>query len=95
MAQGYILSEKKTMGQAKIMWLLLADFIGIPTSIYGFILNLDNVKSAVIALLAIIYLMVRIFFYVVQKKQAVREKEFQLWNLDMDKQDRIRRTTLQ
>lgn len=73
----YLSSEKKTMAQAKILW-LLADIIGIPMTILGFILNLDNVKSALIAMLAIIFLMIRLYYYVVQKKQAVREKEIEL-----------------
>jgi len=46
------------------------------------------VKSAIIALLVIVYLMVRLYFYVVQKKQAVREKEYDLWFREMDKHDR-------
>jgi hypothetical protein len=70
-------SEKKTMAQAKMLW-LICDIIGIPVSIYGFIINIDNIKSSVIALLVIIYLMVRLYFYVIQKKQAVKQKDIEL-----------------
>lgn len=90
MAKVIYISEKKTMAQAKLVWLLI-DFLGIPISLLGFILNLDNVKSAVIALVALIYLMCRIYFYVVQKKQAVREKELELWHKEIDKEERKRK----
>jgi hypothetical protein len=73
---------------AKIGW-LIADWIGIPLSLLGIVINMDNVKSTVIALLAMIYLMLRIYFYFVQKQQAVREKEIDLWFREQDKQDRI------
>lgn len=90
MSMDQLVLQKKTMAYAKYMWILL-DFIGLPTAVYGFILNMDNVKSSVIGLLAIIYLMCRIYFYVVEKKQAVRKKEFELWNLLMDKMDRLKK----
>lgn len=73
---------------AKIGW-LIADWIGIPLSLLGIVINMDNIKSAVIAMLAMIYLMLRIYFYFIQKQQAVREKEIDLWFREQDKQDRI------
>ena len=87
MSQGFILSEKKTMAHAKMLW-QICDIIGIPVAIYGFIINIDNIKSSVIALLVICYLLVRLYFYVIQKKQAVREKELELWHKLMDKEER-------
>lgn len=71
------LGQKKTMAHAKMMW-LVADFIGFPLAIWGFILNLDNIKSALIALLVLAYGCVRLYFYIVQKRQSVREKEIDL-----------------
>lgn len=71
----------------KIGWLIV-DWLGIPLSLLGIYLNLDNVKSAIIAILAIIYLMLRTYFYFVQKNQAVREKEISLWHLEQDKMER-------
>jgi hypothetical protein len=76
-------SEKKTMAHAKILW-LVADIIGIPMTILGFILNIDNVKSAFIAMIVIIYLMIRLYYYVIQKKQAVRQKELELKSQSID-----------
>jgi len=87
MAKVIYLSEKKTMAQIKLVWILI-DFLGVPLSLFGFIINLDNVKSTLIALLALIYLMCRVYFYVVQKEQAVREKELKLWHDEMDKFER-------
>lgn len=75
------------MAQAKMIW-LLCDFFGIPLSILGIIANLDNVKSAIIAVLGISYLMVRMYFYVTKAKQDVRDKEFELWHKEMDKNER-------
>lgn len=71
----------------KIGWLIV-DWLGIPLSLLGIYLNLDNVKSAIIAILAIIYLMLRTYFYFVQKKQAIREKEYDLWHREVDKMER-------
>lgn len=71
----------------KIGWMVL-DWLGIPLSLLGIYLNLDNVKSAIIAILAIIYLMMRTYFYFIKSKQAVREKEIALWHLEVDKQER-------
>jgi len=81
------LSEKKTMGQVKLVWILI-DFLGVPLSLFGFIVNIDNIKSSIIAILAMIYLMCRVYFYIVQKKQAVREKDLKLWHDEMDKYER-------
>ena len=90
MSGNLILSQKKTMAHTKMLW-FICDIIGIPFSIYGFIINIDNIKSSVIALLVICYLLVRLYFYVVQKKQAVREKELELWHKQIDKEERIRK----
>lgn len=71
----------------KIGWLIV-DWLGIPLSLLGIYLNLDNVKSAIIAILAIIYLMLRTYFYFVQKKQAVQEKDIDIWHKEQDKIER-------
>lgn len=76
---------------AKIGW-LIADWLGIPLSLLGIVSNMDNIKSAVIAMLAMIYLMIRIYFYFIQKQQDVREKNIDLWFREQDKQDRINKT---
>lgn len=75
------------MAQAKMIW-LICDFFGIPLSILGILANMDNIKSAIIAVLGISYLMVRMYFYVTKAKQDVRDKELDLWHKEMDKNDR-------
>lgn len=93
MAKVIYLSEKKTMAQVKLVWILI-DFLGIPLTLLGFIFNLDNVKSAIIAVLAIIYLMFRMYYYVIQKKQSIREKDIELQSKTIDlwhkEQEKIR-----
>ncbi len=79
--------NQKKVAQAKLLW-FITDLIGWPVAILGIVANLDNIKSAIIAILAIAYLMARLYFYFLQKKQAVREKEYELWNKEMDKKER-------
>lgn len=74
----YLPSEKKTMAIIKLWVLMLIDLLCIPLSIYGFILNMDNIKSSTIALISLIYLLWRLYFMVIQKKQAVRQKEIEI-----------------
>lgn len=83
-----ITENKKKVAQAKLMW-IIADIIGLPVAFLGIVTNLDNVKSAIIAVLAITYLLLRLYFYFIQKQQAVREKEYELWEKEMNKQARI------
>lgn len=75
------------MAQSKMIW-LICDFLGIPLSILGIIANMDNVKSAIIAVLGITYLMIRMYFYMIKAKQDVKEKDLDLWHKEMDKNDR-------
>ena len=84
MAKVIAISEKKTMGQTKIMWLLLADILGIPITILGFVFNLDNTKSAILFLVGLGYILTRWYFYAVQKKQAVKQKDMELKSQSID-----------
>lgn len=78
------------MVHAKWVW-LLTDTLGITISLGGILTNLDNIKSSIIAILAIIYLMLRIYFYFIKNNQSVKEKEIDLWHKEMDKEDRIKK----
>lgn len=83
---------KRNLQMAQIKWAVwLADLLGISTTLLGFISNIDNVKSAILFILALTYMMFRIYFYVVQRKQAVREKDLDLWHKETDKQERIKK----
>lgn len=81
------LRSKKQMLQTKIMW-AIADFFGGGSIVLGILTNLDNIKSAILFILGSIYAMVRVYYTIVQKNQAVREKEYELWNKEMDKKER-------
>lgn len=78
------------MASIKWAW-ILADILGIPIWIMGIVANFDNVKSTVLFIVGLIYLGVRVYFYFVQKSQAVREKEIELWHLEQNKLERIKK----
>lgn len=77
------------MAQAKVLW-LIADLLGFPATILGIIYNIDNIKGLILFILAAAYLSVRLYFFIIQKKQAIREKEYELWNKEMDKSERLK-----
>lgn len=78
------------MAEAKIVWVLLANLIGIPFYVYAFVANFDSIKSTVLFILAVLGLMVRGYFFIVQKRQAIREKEYELWDKEQTKRDKIK-----
>lgn len=71
------------MAQAKILW-LIADMIGIPITILGIIANIDNIKSSILAVLAITYLCIRVYFYIIEKNQKIRDKELDIRGKEVD-----------
>ncbi len=77
-----------TMAMAKIYWWLL-DTFGWSATFLGIALNIDNIKSAILFILSVSYLMLRGYFYWVQKQQSVREKELDIWDKEQNKIDRI------
>lgn len=85
--QLYDFKRLHKMAQIKLMW-LLCDFLGIPVTILGIIANIDNIKSAILAVLGVAYLCVRGYYYIKQKDQALREKELELWHKQQDKEER-------
>lgn len=81
---------KRITEMAQIKWtLILADFLGIPIYFLGIYDNINNVRSAVLFIVGLTYVMFRIYFYVIQRKQAVRDKEYELWHKQIDKEERI------
>lgn len=73
---------------AKLGW-MIADFLGIPAYMLGVYFNFDNVKSAILFIVGLIYVMIRAYYYAIQKNQSVREKELELWHKEMDKKERM------
>lgn len=76
------------MAQIKALWILV-DFLTGSFTVLGIVANFDNVKSNILFFLALIFLMTRIYFYVVQKRQDVKSKDFDLWEKEMEKKDKI------
>lgn len=85
---------KRVVHMAQIKWwaYVIMDLFGLPFWLLGILKNLDNIKSSILFLVGLIYAMSRLYFYVVQRRQAVREKELNLWHQEQDKQDRIKKS---
>lgn len=71
------------MAETKFVALIL-NLIGIPLCFISFLQNLDNVKSAILFLLALCFLMIRMYFYVVWAKQKTRKNELELKQMEKD-----------
>lgn len=78
------------MAQVKMIW-LICDIFGIPLTLLGIVANIDNIKSAILAILAIAYLMGTGYYRFRRLAQAERDRELDLWHKEMDKQERIRK----
>jgi hypothetical protein len=64
------------MAEAKLAAILL-NLIGIPLCFIAFIQNLDNVKSAVLFMCALTFILIRIYFFVIWAKQKTRKNELE------------------
>ncbi len=71
------IGEKKTMASAKLIW-FLANTIGIPLTVLGFIINIDNIKSSLIFLVVLGFWLTKWYFTWKEKKQSLREKEIDI-----------------
>jgi hypothetical protein len=84
---------KRVIKMAQIKWtLIICDILGIPATFLGIVSNIDNIRSIILFILALTYIMFRLYYYAIQKQQAVREKEIDLWHKEQDKQERINKT---
>ena len=75
------------MAYVKFAW-LLADILGISSTLLGIISKLDPIKSTIAFVVGITYLIIRVYYYNKQKSQSVRDKEMELWHKQMDKLER-------
>jgi hypothetical protein len=83
---------QRAIRMAKVkLALIICDMLGIPVTFLGIAANIDNVKSAILFLMALIYLGFRTYFFVIRQKQSVREKDIDLWHKEQNKQERINR----
>lgn len=81
---------KRIMEMAQIKWaLILADLLGIPFYLMGIVENMGNIRSAILFIVGLTYIMFRMYFFVVQRRQAVRDKDIDIWNKEQDMQERI------
>lgn len=76
------------MAQAKMI-LILCDFLGIPFTLLGIVANIDNIKSAILAILAIAYLMGTGYYRFRRLAQDEKSRELDLWSKEMDKLERL------
>lgn len=86
------------MAHIKFAW-LIADMLGITSLLLwlfhdifaGITAFLDRTKVAVLLLIGLAWAVARLYYYIVQKNQAVREKELELWHKERDKIERERK----
>lgn len=71
------------MAETKLAAILL-NLLGIPLCFYSFMQNIDNVKSAVLFIVALCFLMFRLYFFVVWAKQKTRKNELELEKMERD-----------
>lgn len=64
-----------TMVTLKILW----NFLGIPSVLLGFVLNLDNIKGGIIAVLGILYLSVQLCFFIDKQMDIRRVRKINRW----------------
>ena len=71
------------MAETKFVALIL-NLIGIPLCFIAFWDNIDNVKSAVIFLVALTFLLIRIYFYVIWAKQKTEKQKMENERMKME-----------
>lgn len=70
------LQRATKMAEAKLAAIIL-NIIGIPLCFLAFIQNLDNVKSAVLFICALCFILIRMYFFVIWAKQKTRKNELE------------------
>jgi hypothetical protein len=85
--QLYDFKRVNKMAQIKLLW-ILADMLGISSVILGIVDNFDSIRSVILFIVALSYLLCRLYFTVIKNSQAVREKELELWHLEQNKNER-------
>lgn len=82
------------MAEAKIAAIIL-NLIGIPLCFVAFIQNLDNVKSAVLFICALCFILIRMYFFVIWAKQKTKKNELENERSELEnkkfKQDSIKK----
>lgn len=79
----HLIQRVSKMAETKIAAILL-NLIGIPLCFISFLSNLDNIKSAVLFLCALCFILIRMYFFVIWAKQKTRKQEYELRQLERD-----------
>ena len=69
--------QRNKMAESKIA-LFILNMLLPPMYIYAFIVNIDNIKSTILFILALIFSCVRFYFYVIKEKQMTRKRDMEL-----------------
>lgn len=64
--------------------LIIFNLLGVPVFILGFLANLDNIKSAILFLLGLVYMLIQIYFNVVWARQKTRMRELDIQQKEKD-----------
>lgn len=82
------------MAESKAI-LFLLNLIGIPLYGYTLFVNIDNVKGWVLTAMAVCMGLLKLYFMYKKGRQSLREKEYQLWEMEREKRrkDRAEQTT--
>jgi hypothetical protein len=84
--QGLKMAESKAI-------LFLLNLIGIPLYGYTLFINIDNLKGWVLTGMAVCMGALKLYFMYKKGRQALREKEYQLWELEREKRRKDRQET--
>ncbi len=75
--------QRNKMAESKIVFFIL-NMLLPPMYIYAFIVNIDNVKSTILFILAVIFSSVRFYFWVLKEQQMKRKREMELEQQEKD-----------
>lgn len=80
------------MAEAQVVLTFVKFLLG---SYYGYVLfiNIDNVKGWILIALAAVMGVVKIYFSIKKGQQALREKEYHLWEMEREKRRKDRAET--
>lgn len=71
------------MAETKFVALIL-NLIGVPLCFIAFFDNINNIKSAVIFIVALTFLMIRMYFYVIWAKQKTEKQRMENDRMKME-----------
>lgn len=80
---------KKHLKMADIkaaLW--IANFLGIPLSVFAFLLYIETWKGNIIFALSVIYLIARIYFYIQKNIREIRMKDIHIKDKEIDLDDK-------